>query len=71
MPKLQEVEVPDNKLDSGILSPCSGYLGVDVGSTSTKAVILDASGKKILAKNYLMTAGRPVDAVKQVFVESH
>ena len=40
---------------------------MDVGSTSTKAVILDESGKKVLAKNYLMTAGRPIDAVKQVF----
>ena len=49
------------------IRPCTGYLGVDVGSTSTKAVILDESGKEILAKNYLMTAGRPVDAVKQVF----
>ena len=44
-----------------------GYLGVDVGSTSTKAVILDETGRTILAKNYLMTAGRPVDAVKEVF----
>lgn len=67
MPKLQEVAVPQNKLNSGISTPCSGYLGVDVGSTSTKAVILDGSGKMIIAKNYLMTAGRPVDAVKQVF----
>jgi len=44
-----------------------GYLGVDVGSTSTKAVILDESGKEILAKHYLMTAGRPINAVKEVF----
>ena len=44
-----------------------GYLGVDVGSTSTKAVIMDETGTRLLAKNYLMTAGRPVEAVKQVF----
>jgi predicted CoA-substrate-specific enzyme activase len=67
MPKLQDIGVPQNGLKSGISIPCTGYLGVDVGSTSTKAVILDKSGKKILAKNYLMTGGRPVDAVKQVF----
>jgi len=30
-------------------------------------VIMDESGQKILDKTYLMTAGRPVDAVKQVF----
>jgi predicted CoA-substrate-specific enzyme activase len=46
---------------------CTGYLGVDVGSTSTKAVIMDESGTRVLGKNYLMTAGRPVDAVRQVF----
>ncbi len=50
-----------------ITEPCAGYLGVDVGSTSTKAVILDESGKRVLAKHYLMTAGRPVEAVKEVF----
>jgi predicted CoA-substrate-specific enzyme activase len=66
-PGLEEVAMPGNGLKLGIVESSSGYLGVDVGSTSTKAVILDKSGKKILAKNYLMTAGRPVDAVKQVF----
>ena len=56
-----------------ILPPISerrrGYLGIDVGSTSTKAVILDDATGEILAKAYLMTAGRPIDAVKQVMVE--
>ena len=47
--------------------PFVGYLGVDVGSTSTKAAIIDETGKNVLAKSYLMTAGRPVEAVKQVF----
>jgi predicted CoA-substrate-specific enzyme activase len=46
----------------------TGFLGVDVGSTSTKAVIMDESGTRLLAKNYLMTAGKAgIDAVKQVF----
>jgi len=67
MPRLQKVPLPSNGTSQVINQPCLGYLGVDVGSTSTKAVILDESGKKILVKNYLMTAGRPVDAVKQVF----
>jgi predicted CoA-substrate-specific enzyme activase len=52
--------------DMIITSPASGYLGVDVGSTSTKAVILDTSGK-LIAKNYIMTSGRPIDAVRQLF----
>ncbi len=50
----------------GISGACRGYLGVDVGSTSTKAVILDEAGKTVLAKSYLMTAGQPVAAVRQV-----
>ena len=40
------------------------YLGVDVGSISTNLVVLDAS-KQVLAKRYLMTAGRPIEAVRQ------
>jgi predicted CoA-substrate-specific enzyme activase len=66
-PKLEDTPMPSNGLKEEIEETAVGYLGVDVGSTSTKAVILDESGKNILAKNYLMTAGRPVDAVKQVF----
>jgi predicted CoA-substrate-specific enzyme activase len=41
------------------------YLGVDVGSTSTKAAVVTASGE-LLAKSYLMTAGQPLEAVKQL-----
>ncbi len=67
MPRLEKVALPGNGSDRKITEPCTGYLGVDVGSTSTKAVILDDSGTRVLAKSYLMTAGRPIDAVKQVF----
>jgi predicted CoA-substrate-specific enzyme activase len=41
------------------------YLGVDVGSTSTKAAVVDSRGE-VLAKSYLMTAGQPLEAIKQV-----
>ncbi|MFC2059013.1 acyl-CoA dehydratase activase [Chloroflexota bacterium] len=67
MPKLAEVVQRDGWTAPKIEGPFNGYLGVDVGSTSTKAVILDESGTKVLAKNYLMTSGRPVEAVKEVF----
>ena len=40
------------------------FLGVDVGSISTNLVVLDEHGR-VLAKRYLMTAGRPLEAVKQ------
>ncbi|MFC1991039.1 acyl-CoA dehydratase activase, partial [Chloroflexota bacterium] len=66
MPKLEHISLPGNGVNRKIQETCAGYLGVDIGSTSTKAVILDESGR-VLAKNYLMTAGKPVDAVKQVF----
>jgi predicted CoA-substrate-specific enzyme activase len=67
MPKLEVVAVRDAEDGQTIEGPCVGYLGVDVGSTSTKAVIMDESGTKLLGKNYLMTAGRPVEAIRQVF----
>ncbi len=44
--------------------PVGVYLGVDVGSISTKAVVIDEQ-KRVLAKIYLMTAGKPIDAVRQ------
>ena len=57
MPRLEKVSQKDGWKATKIEAPFTGYLGVDVGSTSTKAVILDESGTKVLAKNYLMTAG--------------
>jgi predicted CoA-substrate-specific enzyme activase len=44
--------------------PIDVYLGVDVGSLSTNVVVMDRQ-RRILAKAYLMTAGRPLEAVKQ------
>ncbi len=67
MPRLSPVTQKYSWVSSKIEKPFSGYLGVDVGSTSTKAVILDEIGKTVVAKNYLMTAGRPIDAITQVF----
>jgi predicted CoA-substrate-specific enzyme activase len=67
MPKLETVGFQEHTDGLKIEKPCVGYLGVDVGSTSTKAVIMDESGRRLLGKNYLMTAGRPVEAIRQVF----
>jgi predicted CoA-substrate-specific enzyme activase len=39
------------------------YLGVDVGSISTNVVVIDGLGQ-VLSKRYLMTAGRPLEAIK-------
>jgi predicted CoA-substrate-specific enzyme activase len=40
------------------------WLGVDVGSISTNVVVIDEN-KNVLSKAYLMTAGRPLEAVKK------
>jgi len=42
------------------------YLGIDIGSTSTKAVLIDTSGK-VLAGLYTRTSGRPIQAVQTIF----
>lgn len=41
-----------------------GYLGIDVGSVSTKVVVLDQRGK-VLSSRYLRTNGRPIDTLQQ------
>lgn len=41
------------------------YLGIDIGSISTKGVIID-SNNSVLAKCYLWTKGNPKQAVKEV-----
>ncbi|MFW6126570.1 MAG: acyl-CoA dehydratase activase, partial [Chloroflexota bacterium] len=67
MPPLEKVTQHDDWRQATIDEPFTGYLGIDIGSTSTKAVILDETGTRVMAKNYLMTAGRPVEAIKDVF----
>ncbi|MFQ6003698.1 MAG: acyl-CoA dehydratase activase, partial [Candidatus Zixiibacteriota bacterium] len=50
-------KVPDsNKIEA--------FLGIDVGSLSTNVVAID-KGKNVLARSYLMTEGRPIEAVKR------
>jgi predicted CoA-substrate-specific enzyme activase len=42
----------------------TAYMGIDIGSISTNVAVID-SGGKLLSKRYLMTAGRPIEAVRQ------
>lgn len=51
---------PQKEIDDRI----PAYMGVDVGSISTNVVVIDQEGN-VLSKRYLMTAGRPIEAVKQ------
>jgi predicted CoA-substrate-specific enzyme activase len=41
------------------------YLGIDIGSISTKGVVIDENNN-FLAKTYLWTEGNPINAVKRV-----
>jgi len=52
----------------GEKSVAKGYLGVDVGSISTKGVVVDADGR-VMASKYLRTQGSPVTAIKQLLRE--
>jgi predicted CoA-substrate-specific enzyme activase len=45
-------------------SRVTAYMGIDIGSISTNVAVIDGSGK-LLSKRYLMTAGRPIEAVRQ------
>lgn len=63
------LKLAKSKLNPSVLATCKAhkvpvYLGIDVGSVSTNLVLIDEAGK-VLAKRYLMTAGQPLEAVKQ------
>ena len=44
----------------------AAFLGIDIGSTSTKAILLD-SNKEVLAGFYTRTSGQPLQAVQIIF----
>ena len=44
------------------------YMGIDIGSISTNLAVIDTGGR-LLAKRYLMTAGRPIEAVSTGLAE--
>jgi len=46
------------------------FLGIDIGSTSTKAVLINESGV-VLCGFYTRTAGRPLTAVQEIFFAIH
>ena len=66
--KVPSFPPPKSKVYDELLENSDGlvdaYIGVDVGSISTNVVVMDEQ-KRVLAKAYLMTAGRPLEAVKQ------
>jgi len=77
--KLIRSEFPDSELkritdehgnevwhDLGGHETLEAYLGVDIGSTSTKAVLVDSSSR-IRADIYTRTWGNPIEATRRIF----
>ncbi|MBP1666349.1 MAG: CoA-substrate-specific enzyme activase, partial [Bacteroidetes bacterium] len=57
-----EIDIYQKLITGTILSL---YIGIDIGSTSTKAVLIDLN-KEPVAGFYTYTAGKPVSAVKSI-----
>jgi predicted CoA-substrate-specific enzyme activase len=57
-----EVDIYENLGEQTVIN---GYLGIDVGSTSTKAVLIAPEGA-VLAGFYTRTAGNPLTAVQSI-----
>ncbi len=49
-------------------SPCQCVIGLDVGSTTTKAVLLSCSDSTILGSVYLRTNGNPIKASQECYL---
>ena len=64
-PAMTTVEV-DAYLSKENKNPGEVYLGIDIGSTSTKAVMVDRN-KEVLAGFYTRTSGQPLYAVQLIF----
>lgn len=52
--------------DPATIQGTAGFLGMDVGSTSTKSILIDEKGSPV-AGFYTKTASRPVQAVQKIF----
>ena len=69
----QSIEKTDTENNSPLATRHSSqkinaYLGIDIGSISTNLAVIDEHGR-LFSKRYLMTAGRPIEAVKQGLTE--
>jgi predicted CoA-substrate-specific enzyme activase len=61
-------EVPPNPVPTTHAQPAPAFLGIDIGSISTCLALLDQAGT-LLAKRYIRTASRPLEAVRQGLAE--
>ena len=68
-PSMKEVEV-DVYSDLKGQNRLPVFLGIDIGSTSTKAVIIDQN-REVVAGFYTYTTGQPLQAVQLIFEAIH
>ncbi len=62
--RLFRKEITKYNFEAGSSEKVDAYIGIDVGSISTNVVAIDKN-KNLIAKCYLRTAGRPIEAVRQ------
>ncbi|HWR98034.1 MAG TPA: acyl-CoA dehydratase activase [Candidatus Methanoperedens sp.] len=64
---LTRFEPSDGELPPPAVAALDGgaWLGVDIGSTTTKFALLDGSGR-IVAKRYVPTRGRPIEVAREL-----
>ncbi len=69
LPPLQEglAKVTFHDLPAGSIEPGEYLCGLDVGSTTTKAVLVRADSRTIVASAYLRTNGDPVGASRECY----
>ncbi|MGR3317451.1 MAG: acyl-CoA dehydratase activase [Candidatus Anammoxibacter sp.] len=66
--KVNDYKIVDEPVKITSSKKVEAFVGVDIGSISTNVVVLDRD-KNVLARRYLMTAGKPIEAVKQGLYE--
>lgn len=54
--------------ETSTITAQDAFLGIDIGSISTKGVIIDAK-RNIIARTYLWTEGNPTDAARRVVAD--
>ena len=64
--KNREKHVVESDIYEEFLAEQEAYIGIDIGSTSTKAILIDPA-KKTLAGFYTRTAGQPLQATQAIF----
>ncbi|MBN1809977.1 MAG: hypothetical protein JW909_12990 [Planctomycetes bacterium] len=60
----EKAEVRTEMYDLKAGEEVEAYLGIDVGSVSTNVVLLERMTGEVLAKSYVPTRGRPIEAIR-------